>query len=89
MAGLKAGVCKLPGRDGVPLSYVVRENDSPDPTPHVDFLDDYVVMAPLTGETFSVDAKEVHTYLVKFIMRNNVAESKIQSYLNATDGRTN
>ena len=77
----------IPGRDGVPLSYVVRANDAPDPTPNLDFLDDYVAMAPLVGETFAVDSNEVHTYIVKFITGNHVAESKIQPRLTDTDGR--
>ena len=77
----------IPGRDGVPLSYIVRENDAPDPTPHLDVLDDYVAMAPLNGEAFVSDTKEVHTYLVKFITGNTQAESKMQPHLNATNGR--
>ena len=71
----------------MPLSYVVRANDAPDPTPNLDFLDDYVAMAPLVGETFAVDSKEVHTYIVKFITGNHVAESKIQPRLTDTNGR--
>jgi hypothetical protein len=31
-----------PGRDGVPLKYVCRTSEMPDPTPNNDFLDDYV-----------------------------------------------
>jgi hypothetical protein len=46
----------MPGRDGVPLKYVCRENDAPDPTLHADFLDDYINMAPLTGEAYVIDA---------------------------------
>ena len=80
-------LCSIPGRDGVPLSYVIRTNDAPDPTPHLNFLDDYVAMAPLTGKTFAVDSKEVHTYIVKFVTGNHIAESKIQSHLADTNGR--
>jgi hypothetical protein len=77
----------IPGKDGVPLKYVCRENDMPDPTPHADFLDDYIAMAPLVGEAYVVDAAEVHTYLVNFIAGNTTAESKIQMHANAFDGR--
>ena len=66
-----------PGRDGVPLSYVVRDNINP-PLPGVamntEFLEDYLDNAPLMGETFESDAGEVHTYLVNFISENAVAE---------------
>jgi len=77
----------IPGKDGVPLKYVCRNDDAPDPSPHVDFLDDYIAMAPLTGEAYAVDAAEVHTYLVNFIAGNTTAESKIQMHANAFDGR--
>ena len=77
----------IPGKDGVPLKYICRDNDMPDPTPHVDFLEDYVAMAPLTGEAYAVDVAEVHTYLVNFIAGNTTAESKIQMHANEFDGR--
>ena len=41
-------------------------------------MDNYVVMAVLTGTAFEVGSAEVHTYLIKFISGNNAAESKIQ-----------
>ena len=77
----------LPGRDGVPLKYICRSNDQPDPTPHQDFLDDYVAMAPLTGEAFSIDAATVHTLLMNFITGNQVAESKVQINQSRNNGR--
>ena len=45
----------IPGQDGVPLSYVIRTNVVPDPTPRPNFLDEYVAMAPLHGDAFNVD----------------------------------
>ena len=77
----------IPGQDGVPLSYVVRTNDVPDPTPRPNFIDEYVAMAPLVGDSFIADSKEVHTYLVKFLKNNPTAESKIQTHLAANNGR--
>ena len=35
--------------------------------------------APLNGITFTTDAVEVHTYLVKFISYSDADESKIQA----------
>ena len=32
----------IPGRDGVPLDYVIRSNDTPDRTPSADMLEEYV-----------------------------------------------
>ena len=78
----------IPGRDGVPLKYICRESDIPDPTPNNDFLDDYVMMAHVgTGEAYTIDAAEVHTLIVKFIAGNETAEIKIKPYENDRDGR--
>ena len=77
----------IPGRDGVPLAYIIRTQDAPDPTPRPDFLDEYVAMAELAGESFVSDANEVHTYIIKFIAGNANAESKLQPYLDQANGR--
>jgi hypothetical protein len=67
----------IPGCDGPPLSYVIRTNDQPDPTPHANFLDDYVVMAPVHGDAFSKDAATVHTLIVKLIAGNELAYTAV------------
>lgn len=77
----------IPGRDGVPLKYICRKDDAPDPTPCNDFLDEYVNMAPLTGEAYTIDAAQVHTFIVNFISGNPQAETKIQPFAAAADGR--
>ena len=42
------------GASGVPLSYVIRENDQPDNTGnHPDFVTETVACAPLTGEYYT------------------------------------
>ena len=77
----------LPGRHGVPLVYIVRDNDNALVVPNVDMLDDYVNQAPLNGEAFNADASEVHTYIVNFIAGNETAESKIMAFADQADGR--
>lgn len=77
----------IPGRDGVPLKYICRANDAPDPTPNPDFIDDYVSMAPLRGEAFVIDAAEVHTLIVNFITGNETAEVKIKEHEDENNGR--
>ena len=57
----------IPGRDGVPLKYIIRSNDIPDLTPNKDFLDDCVNNATLMGEAFTIDAEEVHKSIVNLI----------------------
>ena len=77
----------IPGRDGVPLSYITRISDAPDPTPHPDFIDDYVAMASLTGEAFTIDLAEVHTLIIKYITGNSTAEAKVQPHIATANGR--
>ena len=80
-----------PGRDGVPLNYVIRDNVNPPPAgtpPSTEFLDDYVSHSPLNGATFASDAGEVHTYLVNFISGNATAENKIMPFVAERNGRT-
>ena len=67
----------IPGRDGIPLSYIIRILDAPDPTLNPDFIDDYITMAPLVGESFNIDMAEVQTLLIKYIVGNTTSEAKI------------
>jgi hypothetical protein len=77
----------IPGRDGIPLLYITRKNDLPDPTPNPNFLDDYVMNANLTGQSFSIDAATVHTLIVHLTSGNQQAESVIKVHENERNGR--
>ena len=77
----------LPGRHGVPLNYICRDNDAAVFDPFADMLDDYVNRAPLAGEAFETDAAEVHSYIVKFINGNPVAEVKLLPFQDDKNGR--
>ena len=67
-------VMEIPGRDGVPLKYIIRDNYFAKLTPNKDFLDNYVDDAILQGESFTIYAAEVHTFIVKLIARNEESE---------------
>ena len=43
--------------------------------------------APLTGQAFTIDAAEVHTFIVNFITQNNKAKSIIMIFENKRNGR--
>ena len=66
----------IPGVRGVPLSYVVRENNAPDH--EADFGNDFtacsIACAPLEDSSFRADARKVHQLLMNFL----VAESAEQ-----------
>ena len=78
----------IPGRTGVPLSYIIRENDAPNPTPNMDFLQDYIMNAPLSGVDYLVDRRAVHTKLVALISENPETEALIKLNEKDADGRT-
>jgi hypothetical protein len=68
----------IPGRDGIPLKYIRRETDTPNPiVTNANFLDNYVTMAPLEGDSFAIDTAQLHTLLVNFIAGNDTAKAKI------------
>eukprot|EP00978_Attheya_sp_CCMP212_P037579 scaffold178764_cov38-Attheya_sp.AAC.1 len=78
----------IPGRDGVPLSYVVIcSNDQADPAIHADFIDDYVSMAPLIGVAYTIDSAQVHTFITNLIAGNSTAEAKVEPDAELNDGR--
>ena len=76
-----------PGRHGVPLSYVIRENANARITMNPDFMDDYVNSAPLAGMVFIMDSSKVHSYLLRMISDNPVAEQKVLPFKDTNDGR--
>jgi len=78
---------QLPGRDGVPLSYIIRDNDLADPTPRANFLDMYVYNAPLTGEAYNLDSAKVANVIQSLIVGNTQAEAKVQTLAANADGR--
>ena len=43
--------------------------------------------APLTGQSFTIDAVEVHTFIVNFITKNDKAKSIIKIFENERNGR--
>lgn len=55
------------GSSGVPLSYVIRENDEPDTTTvFTDFINKTVACAPLNGEHYDADKLTVFNFIVSF-----------------------
>ena len=60
----------IPGRNGVPLSQIFREYyDVMLHNPNSDFLDNYILQAPLYGDAFKMDTSEVHTIFCQLHVR--------------------
>ena len=52
-----------------------------------DILDDYIMTAHLTGQAFTINAAEVHTFIVSIIMQNNEAESNNKIFEDTWNGQ--
>ena len=77
----------LIGMNGIPLSYVIRENDAPDRTgPHTSFTEECIACAPLTGVAYESDCSSVHQSLVSFTT-GKPSEHWIKSMQRFKDGR--
>ena len=78
----------IPGVNGVPLSYVVRERESPEPGFEYgsSFNEKAVACAPLNGPTFQADARKVHQ-LIKSFLQTETAEQWIKPNARRQSGR--
>ncbi len=79
--------CHL-GTYGIPLSYVIRENDAPDigGGPFPDFVAQTVACAPLTGEYYQADKRTVFNMIVSFTT-GHPSGDWIKATLRFHDGR--
>lgn len=78
----------IPGRSGIPLSYVIRDDITPAPVdPTRKMLDNYILSAPLSGEAFDIDKTEVHLYVIKLTAGNTSAEAKLSGIIDNQNGR--
>ena len=77
----------IPGVDGVPLSYVVREDEIDEVVDDdEDFVAKTVRMAPLEGTNFKADAKKVHQ-LLKSFLNAETAEQWVKGLSKKQNGR--
>ena len=77
------------GSNGIPLSYIIRENDAPEnaPTePFPDFISQTISCAPLSGEYFEADKRAVFNMLVSFTTGKPSADW-IKTTLRYSNGR--
>ena len=77
----------LPGVNGVPLSYVVRDKEAPDVDAAYDsFNERAIACAPLVGATYQADARKVHQ-LIKSFLQTETAEQWIKPLAKKQSGR--
>ena len=68
---------EIPVRFVVLLKYIIRENNFSNLTPNKYLLYNYANNNILRRESFTIDAEELHTFIVKLIAQNEEAESTI------------
>ena len=86
-AGFENMLSTMPGVMGVPLSYVIREVETPEPDEDYDnFVQNCVACAPLTGAAFEADSRQVHQ-LILSLVQGEQAEQWIKPLLRAKNGR--
>ena len=66
-------------RDGVTLSCLCRNDPTLNPVPNPNFIDAYIAMAPLVGESYIIDASTLHILITNFVADSETAEAKLQS----------
>lgn len=77
----------IPGVNGIPLSYVVREQEIPTPgTEYATFNERMLNRAPLTGQYFVADTRRVHNLLTGFL-QGETTDSWIRTIAKHQDGR--
>ena len=77
----------IPGINGIPLSYVIRETEEPDPTiDYPSFNERAIACAPLVGPNFQADARKVHQ-LIKSYLQTETAEQWIKPIARRQSGR--
>ena len=77
----------IPGVSGIPLSYIVRDEEFPaEGLLYATFNDRMVNRAPLTGQYYIADARCVHNLLVGFLQGENT-ENWIRNIAKYQDGR--
>ena len=76
----------IPGVNGIPLSYVVRENQTPIGADYGSLNKCAIACAPLTGDVFQADARKVHQ-LIKRFLQAECAEQWIKPHAERQSGR--
>jgi hypothetical protein len=77
----------IPGVSGIPLNYVIREDEEPDEdAEYVNFNERMVARAPHTGQYYLADSRRVHNLLTGFL-HGELTENWIRTIARFQDGR--
>ena len=76
------------GAQGIPLSYILRENGAPDQTEHDTWEEKAVLAVPLTGRIYKQDNLTVHNIILRNITDASDAFTYVKPYIKKDDDRT-
>lgn len=76
-----------PAPNGVPLSYVIRDNEIPNLALQPLFLDAYVNAAPLAGVTYLEDSAKACVIIKKLITKCAEVEAALTKHEGTRNGR--
>ena len=77
----------IPGVNGIPLCYVIREHEDPDRSiDHASFNEKAIACAPLAGSNFQADSRRVHQLLKSYLQAES-AEQWIKPLARKQNGR--
>ena len=85
---LKNYLYKIPGVNGVPLSYVMQSQAAPDCTTYFqsDFIDETISWSPLSSAHFQADTSKIHQLLNNYLVAET-SEQWISSIKNPANGQ--
>jgi hypothetical protein len=87
MVAAEAALTLAYGSKGVPLSYIIRENEAPQPVGHATWELKAIHAAPLTGLDYEADRMTVHLFILNNVSEESDAYTYIQPLLKRNDGR--
>ena len=85
---LESNLKIIVGAQGIPLSYIIRENDAPDQTERNTWEEKAVLAVPLTGRLYKQDNLTVHNIILHNISDASYAFTYVKPYIKKDNGRT-
>ena len=84
---LKSTLDGIIGMVGIPLSYVIRDNNVPNINGHTDWDQLAMAATPLTGPKYIQDSRMVHQIILRNIAEDSDAYTYIKPNINKNNGR--
>ena len=82
---LESNLKMIAGVQGIPLYYIIRENDAPDHTEHSTLEGKAVLAVPLTGRLYKQDNLTVHNIILLNIADASDAFTYVKPYIKKND----